>query len=78
MNAIDRDDFNYSDQAPVLIGASSDAALERAVRTVEASGARIGDTMTLDHARERIDRQVSATGLARARPRRRSGDGCAA
>ena len=63
MNAIDRDDFNYSDQAPVLIGASSDAALERAVRTVEASGARIGDTMTLDHARERIDRQVSATAV---------------
>ena len=63
MNAIDRDDFNYSDQAPVLIGASSDAALERAVRMVEASGARIGDTMTLDHARERIDRQVSATAV---------------
>ena len=63
MNAIDRDDFNYSDQAPVLIAASSDAALERAVRTVEASGARIGDTMTLDHARERIDRQVSATAV---------------
>src|SRR4051794_26810036 len=47
MNAtnIEQFDVSYSDRPPVLIGASSEAALTRARRTVEAAGWRIGDTM---------------------------------
>ena len=52
-----------SHRAPVLIAASSDAALARAVRTVEATGLRIGDTVEIHAARERIERQVAATAL---------------
>ena len=35
-------DLSYSTQAPVLIVASSDTAMARARRTVEASGLRVG------------------------------------
>ena len=65
MNAtkIEQFDLSYSDQSPILIGASSDAALARAVRTVEASGCRIGDTMDIEAARERIERQISASAI---------------
>jgi hypothetical protein len=65
MNAIqtDRCDSTYSDKPPVLIGASSDVALARAVRGVEAAGCRIGDTMPLASTRERIERQVAASAV---------------
>ena len=33
---------SYFDSAPVLIAGDSDAALQRAARTMEAAGARIG------------------------------------
>jgi DNA-binding MarR family transcriptional regulator len=65
MDAIqsDRADLDYSDRPPILIGASSDPALALAVRTVEAFGWRIGGTMALEDARERIARQVSTSAI---------------
>ena len=65
MNATKIEQFhlNYSDTAPVLIGATSDAALERAVRTIEATGSRIGDAMPIERARERIERQIAASAI---------------
>ena len=62
MNAIRTEphDLSYSDKPPILIGASSDAAMARAARTIEAAGCRIGDRMTLGSARERMERQIAA------------------
>jgi len=65
MNAtkIEHFDLSYSDKPPVLVSATSDAAMARAVRTIEAAGCRIGGTMPLASARERIERQISATAV---------------
>jgi hypothetical protein len=65
MNAthIERFDLSYSGKPPILIGATSDAAMARAVRTAEATGCRIADTMTLASARERIQHQVAASAV---------------
>ena len=65
MDAIqsNRSDPSYSGKSPILIGASSEPALAQAVRTVEAFGWRIGGTMPLEDARERIARQVSASAI---------------
>lgn len=65
MNAtnIEQYDLSYSDKPPVLIGASSDAAMARAIRSVEAAGCRIGEAMPISEARERIDRQIAATAV---------------
>jgi hypothetical protein len=65
MDAIlsDRDDLNYSDRPPIIIAASSDAAMLRALNTVETSGLRVADRVALDCAKERIERQVSATAI---------------
>lgn len=46
---------------PVLIAGSSEAALDRAGRTVEAIGLRIADRVTVEAAVDRIDRQASAS-----------------
>lgn len=54
----DRSDLSYSDQAPVLIAASSDAAMARALRTIEASGLRVGPQLPIEAARERIELQA--------------------
>jgi DNA-binding MarR family transcriptional regulator len=56
-------DLSYSDKPPVLIGASSDAAMRRAVQTIEAAGCRIGDRMAIGSARERIERQIAASAI---------------
>ena len=65
MNAtqIEPYDLSYSDDPPILVAASSDAALSVAVRSIEAAGARIGDTMSLGCARERIERQAAASAV---------------
>ena len=34
----EQDDLNYSDRPPVIVAASSDAAMLRALGTIEASG----------------------------------------
>jgi hypothetical protein len=51
---------SYFDSAPVLIAGDSDAALQRAARTVGAAGARIGAIVPLDSAADRIALQASA------------------
>jgi predicted transcriptional regulator len=56
-------DSSFTGGPPVLIGASSEAALRRARATVEAAGGRIGDAVPLSHARERIDRQIAASAI---------------
>jgi DNA-binding MarR family transcriptional regulator len=56
-------DLSYSGKGAVLIGATSDAAMLRAVRTVESAGCRIGGRMTLGSARERIGQQVAASSI---------------
>jgi len=63
MDAIltDQNGVSYLDKHPILVAASSDAALSRASRTVEGYGARVADTVPVEAARERIDRQVSAS-----------------
>ena len=65
MDAIttDRADVDYSDKSPILIAATSDAAMLRALSTVEASGMRVADRMTMGVAKERIEQQVSATAV---------------
>jgi len=65
MNAtqIEQYGLSYSGKPPILIGASSDAAMARAIRTVEAAGCRIGDTMALEFVRGRIQQQVAASAI---------------
>jgi hypothetical protein len=54
---------SYFDSAPVLIAGDTDAALQRAARTVEAAGARVGAVVPLDAAADRIALQASATAV---------------
>lgn len=65
MDAIqsDRADLDYRDRPPVLVSASSAPALAKAVRSVEAFGWRIGATVPIEDARDRIDRQVAASAV---------------
>ncbi len=58
-----RADLDYSDKPPVLVCASSETALNRATRTIEDFGWRIGDAVRLEAAAERIAQQVSATAV---------------
>jgi hypothetical protein len=51
------------DPPPILIAGDSDAALDRATRTIEASGLRIADRLTIERAPERLDRQIAASAL---------------
>ncbi|HEX5259794.1 MAG TPA: MarR family winged helix-turn-helix transcriptional regulator [Sphingomicrobium sp.] len=65
MNAarIEQHDLSYSDKPPILIGASSEAAMARAVRTIEAAGHRVGDMVMLDSALNRIEQQIAASAI---------------
>src|SRR5436305_4241518 len=65
MDAIltDQDDLNYSDRPPIIVAASSEGAMIRALSTVEASGFRVGDRVSVGSAKERIERQVSAAAI---------------
>lgn len=65
MNATQTEPFglSYTDKPPILISASSDAAMVRAVRTIEAAECRIGGTMSLDAARGRMERQIAASAM---------------
>ena len=61
-------DQSYTVAPPVLIAGDSDAALDRAARTVEAAGARIGAILPLSMAppielRSRPRRRRSGTNL---------------
>jgi DNA-binding MarR family transcriptional regulator len=59
----ERNDLSYSDQPPVILAASSDAALRRALPAIEATGARIAARLSIAEARDRIERQVSASAI---------------
>lgn len=56
-------DLSYSDERPVLIAGSSDAAMMRADEAIRACGARIGAKLPLDDALERIENQGSAAAI---------------
>jgi hypothetical protein len=59
----DSPDLSYSDRAAVLITASSDAAMRRAERTIEAAGLRVGARMPVEQAACRIQEQARASAL---------------
>ena len=65
MNATRIEPFtlSYSDKPPILIGATSEAAMARAVRTIEATGRRLADTMMLGRARARLEQQIAASAV---------------
>lgn len=65
MNAIQPEpcDLSYSTTPPILVAATSQSAMGRAVRTVEATGHRIGDRMGLESACVRIEHQPAATAV---------------
>jgi hypothetical protein len=65
MDAIsyDRNDLGNFDRPPILIAASSEAARVRAARTIRATGVRIAGEVSIGEARERIERQISASAV---------------
>jgi len=54
---------SYLDHSPVLIAGTSEAAIRKAVRTIEACSSRVGQSLPLEQAGDRIERQVSASAL---------------
>ena len=58
-----RRDTAAFDPPPILIAGDSDGALERAARTVAASGLRIADRVTIERAPARLDSQIAASAL---------------
>ena len=48
---------------PILIAGDSEGALDRAARTVEASGLRIADRVRIEHAADRLEQQIAASAL---------------
>jgi DNA-binding MarR family transcriptional regulator len=56
-------DFSYSDEHPILIAASGEAALARAERVIEASGQRVGARLSLANATERLRLQGAAAAV---------------
>lgn len=59
----EQNDLLYSGRPPVLVAASNAAALTRAVRSVEPSGARIGARLSISEAKSRIERQAAASAV---------------
>jgi DNA-binding MarR family transcriptional regulator len=56
-------DFSYSDEHPILIAASGEAALARAERVIEASGLRVGARLSVASATERLRLQGAAAAV---------------
>lgn len=56
-------DLSYRDEPPVLISGSSDAARLRAIRTVEASGRRVADSVSIEAAGARIAEQIATAAV---------------
>lgn len=56
-------DLAYSDEHPVLIAASSEAAMARAERTVAAADLRIGARLSIEAAQGRIEEQPKASAV---------------
>ena len=65
MDAYSGDAVNltYSDDPPVMLAATSDAAMYRAERTVAAAGFRIGARLPIELANQRIEQQAAASAL---------------
>jgi len=62
MNAVTSDSaLSYSTSPPVLIAGSSEIALMRAARTIGAFGLRVGATISVEEAPERLRRQAAAS-----------------
>ena len=58
-----RADLTYSDEPPVLLAASSEAAMARGERAIEASGLRVAARMPIELAGERMQQQARATAI---------------
>lgn len=64
MDAISTEtDLSYCGSPPLLIAASSEAAMRKARDTANTSGLRIGAQLGIDEARERLRQQASASAL---------------
>jgi DNA-binding MarR family transcriptional regulator len=59
----EHNDFAYSADEPVLVAATSDVALARALRSVEASGARVAAQLSLGEVQDRLELQGSAAAM---------------
>lgn len=57
------EDPHYSDRPPVLVAASSDAAMRRADWSIQASGLRVGARLPVELAQVRIAEQPAATAV---------------
>lgn len=56
-------DLHYSGRSPVLLYASSERAMARAHRSIEAFGLRVGASLPIEAAKQRIERQAAATAV---------------
>ena len=56
-------DVCYSDLPPILLAASSEAAMRRAEKVIDASGLRVVARVAAEHAAKRIGEQLSATAV---------------
>ena len=56
-------DLTYSDAHPILVAASSEAAMGRAERSVQLSGLRVGARLPIEQAVEALARQARTTAL---------------
>lgn len=64
MNALTSDPaLAYSSSPPVLIAGSSEVALMRAARTVNAFGLRVGAAVAIEDAPDRLNRQAAASAV---------------
>jgi DNA-binding MarR family transcriptional regulator len=59
----DAGDLRYSDRPPMLLAASSDAAMARAERSAAAAGLRVGVRLPIEAAAGRIEQQISSTAV---------------
>jgi len=57
----DRTSISYLDNATVLVAGSSDAAISRGLRTIEAFGMRVAGPVTIQEAKARIELQGSTS-----------------
>ncbi len=55
--------FSYDGPPPLLIAATSDAAMRRASETAATSGARVAARLGISEARERLSQQASASAI---------------
>ena len=64
MDALSTDTaISYSGPPPLLLAASSNSAMRRALETADASGVRVGAQLGIEEAGERLRKQASASGI---------------